>query len=280
MPASVGVTGARGVLGRRIVDALVESGAQVSAFPGDVRDIGQIESWMHDQSFDTVVHSAAVVPVRVVQSDLGTAVAVNAGGTANLAAACAASGTRLVYVSTAHVYAPASGVLDESAEVAPLSLYGLTKLQGEEWCRRLTPQSLILRVFSFFDDRQSDEFMVPSLHRRIISAPPGSQLTVHGLTSTRDLASAEWLGGVIGLAALSDATGTVNCGTGVGSTVGQVAEIIRVVTGREDVGLGPADQDQPTALVADTGRLRQVLPQLRRFDLPQSLTDYVHARSL
>ncbi len=280
MTGSVGVTGARGVLGRRIVEALAASGVRVTPFPGDVRNVAEIEPWLREHELDTVIHSAAIVPVRVVATDPGTAVAVNAGGTANLAAACAAGGSQLVYISTAHVYAPSSGVLDESARVAPVSLYGLTKLQGEEWCRRLAPESLILRVFSFFDDRQSEEFMVPSLHHRLVSAEPDAHLQVRGLTSTRDLASAEWLGRVIGSAALSGATGTVNCGTGVGSTVGQVAEILRVATGRTDVDLVPADQDPPTALVAETGRLRQILPQLREFDLTASLTEYVHARSL
>lgn len=252
----------------------------MSGFPGDVREQGQIESWMREQDFETVIHSAAVVPVEVVRSDPGTAVAVNAGGTANLAAACAASGRRLVYISTSHVYAPGSDVLDEVAPVAPVSLYGLSKLQGEEWCRRLAPDSLILRVFSFFDDRQSEKFVVPSLHRRIVSAEPGGQLAVHGLTSTRDLASAEWLGRVIVDAALADATGTINCGTGIGSTVGHVAEILRAATGREDVSVVPADHDRPSALVADTAQLHRLLPHLPRFDLATSLTEYAHARTL
>lgn len=277
MPASVGITGARGVLGRRITDALAQSGSSVAAFPGDVRDRAQIERWVRGEGFDTIIHGAAVVPVGVVQSDPGAAVIVNVAGTANLATVCADAGKHLVYISTAHVYAPHSGALHESASVSPLSLYGLTKLQGEEWCRRLAPESLILRVFSFFDERQPEDFMVPGLYRRIVSADPDSSLAVHGLTSTRDLSSAAWLGRVIASAALSGEAGTVNCGTGIGSTVRQVAEILQDVTGRDDVSLVAAADDSPTALVADTGRLRQILSELPRFDLTRSLSEYVHA---
>ena len=60
------------------------------------------------------------------------AFAVNATGPANLAAACAAGGRRLVHISTDYVFAgDATEPYAEDAPMAPAGAYGRTKAAGE-----------------------------------------------------------------------------------------------------------------------------------------------------
>ncbi len=81
---------------------------------------------------DLVLHLAAATDVDGCERDPGVAWAVNDAGTGQVAEAAAAVGAHLVYLSTDYVY---DGTLDRPYRgddpVAPLSVYGASKLAGE-----------------------------------------------------------------------------------------------------------------------------------------------------
>ena len=268
----VGITGARGVLGRRIVEQFTAQGLSPVAFHGDVRDRAVVDEFV--KGIDVVIHSAATVPVTVVASDPGSAVSVNVGGTANVAMCASRYGRPLVYISTSHVYATSEGFLQESSPVRPSSLYGLTKYQGESWCQELHPRPLILRVFSFFDPEQRPPYLVPSLKQRIQMAPRGATLVIRGSQDERDLASAIWMAKVIADLVQRGMSGIVNCGTGQGVRVIEVADRLAVMAGRVDLNITSEVPPAPhSRIVADTSLLKGWLPELAAFDLRQALKD-------
>lgn len=278
MPAEVGLTGATGTLGRRIVPALAERGLTAAAFQGDICEPGSVGRWIDDGDFSVIIHCAAVVPVTKVEADLPRAIAVNVGGTAAVAVAARDAGKRLVQVSTSHVYAPSEQPVSENAELAPSTHYGLTKLQGEMWCMRLVPDSLIVRVFSYFDTEQPSSFVVPAMSDRISVAAHGSELEVFGFDSVRDMASAQWLASRIVDLALSATAGVVNLGTGKGVAIGELARRMATLAGRSDLTFVPAVQEPSNALVADTTRLAALLPGgVPQFDLDAALREFIDA---
>lgn len=96
-----------------------------------------------------VIHAAAFTAVDraedPAQRELATRV--NAEGTRNVARACAAAGLPLVYVSTDFVFGGEKRVPYEvDDEPAPLSVYGATKLAGEQAVREIWPQHYIVRT--------------------------------------------------------------------------------------------------------------------------------------
>lgn len=269
----VGITGATGVLGTRIAAALASLGYAIDAFDGDVRHPASVDQWV--DGVDAVIHCAAVVPVQQVADHAGTAVAINVGGTANVAAAAGKRGCRLVYISTSHVYKSNDHGLSENDPIEPISLYGLTKLQGEAWVERLAPRSLILRLFSYFDERQATSFLVPGLATRIGKADTGAQIDLFGGHNRRDMASAVWLAQACTALFAADATGIVNCSTGSDRTVLEIAEAMARATKRSDVAWNVI-QDRPVdTLVSDNSKLRTLVPDLPTFDLDAALTAYV-----
>lgn len=94
-----------------------------------------------------VINCAAYTAVDRAESESQRALAANRDGPAQLAAALAASGGRLVHVSTDYVFdGRKPGAYREEDAPNPLNLYGRSKLAGEQAVRRQLKEHLILRA--------------------------------------------------------------------------------------------------------------------------------------
>jgi dTDP-4-dehydrorhamnose reductase len=129
------VTGAGGMLGTDLVAALTADGEPVAAMDRaglDVTDAAAVTDAIARCRPDVVVNCAAWTAVDDAEASEQQALAVNAGGPANLAAACAGAGARLVQISTDYVFAGDAGRPYAEDDVpAPRTAYGRTKLGGE-----------------------------------------------------------------------------------------------------------------------------------------------------
>jgi dTDP-4-dehydrorhamnose reductase len=272
----IGLTGARGVLGTRIRSALSSKGHEVVPYDGDVRDFAAIDAWAN--GLEAAVHAAAIVPIDKVVDQLFNAISVNVAGTANVARAIARnSNCHLTYISTSHVYTSSDRPLKENETLKPVSLYGLTKLQGEQWISSLLNRTLIVRVFSFFDARQPEPYLIPSLRARIFAAYPGQSIRLAGALNVRDIADAQWLAEVCARLIETNQVGTVNCGTGVGHTVIKIAQKMTGALGRTDVGWEFDASAPANMLTANIGELIDRIGPLPAFELDDALNHYVHA---
>lgn len=275
MSTRIGLTGAQGVLGQRLAHRLRQRAFHVQELTFDIRERDRLLSWVMD--VDEIVHAAAIVPVDLVLQRPGEAASVNVAGTAGLAECCARASRPLVYLSTSHVYAHAPRPLREDDEAAPCSIYGLSKLQGEEWVRHLCPEHLIIRIFSFFDPLQAPPFLVPTLARRIGEARPGETLPLVGGEAVRDMADADWVARVCSELIATESRGTLNCGTGNGRSVLEIAQTLSSVLGRADL-IWQANGGTGDMLVADVARLRKTLGGLPPADLATQLSSLAPGR--
>jgi len=103
---------------------------------------------------DVVVNAAAYTGVDAAQTDAATAQMVNATAPGAMAIAAARRGLPFLHISTDYVFSGASGTpWPETAVTAPQSVYGATKLAGEQAVTRAGGAHVILRtawVFSSF----------------------------------------------------------------------------------------------------------------------------------
>jgi dTDP-4-dehydrorhamnose reductase len=96
---------------------------------------------------DVIVNAAAYTAVDKAESEPEAAQAVNAQAPAVLAREAAALGAWLVHYGTDYVFdGSGDAPRDEDAPTAPLSVYGRTKLEGEEAIRASGCRHLILRT--------------------------------------------------------------------------------------------------------------------------------------
>ncbi len=130
------VTGAGGMLGADLIAALTSRGEPATGMDRaslDVTDAASVTDAIARGRPDVVVNCAAWTAVDDAEASEEQALAVNAGGAANLAAACAGVGARLVQISTDYVFPGDAGRPYAEDDVpAPGTAYGRTKLAGEQ----------------------------------------------------------------------------------------------------------------------------------------------------
>ena len=144
------VTGAGGQLATALVK-LAPADAHVIALPEAELDITRREAVLAkvaEAKPALVINAAAYTAVDKAESDAARAQAVNADGAGNLAAAAKAAGARFFHVSTDFVFDGSQSRPYRPDDLPnPLSVYGKTKLAGEEAVRgALGAEAFILRT--------------------------------------------------------------------------------------------------------------------------------------
>ena len=144
------VTGAGGMLGRAVVERAISLGHDVHAATRaelDVTDAAAARRVLHEVCPAAVVHCAAYTDVDGAESNWSLAEAVNARGAGHVATAAEEVGARIVHVSTDYVFDGSKRQpWVESDPVAPLGVYGETKLAGEQLVAAANPAHVIVRT--------------------------------------------------------------------------------------------------------------------------------------
>lgn len=149
MRVRVLITGATGQLGRDLREAY--AGEQVLGLGSAQLDITRAEETkktIAEWRPDLVIHAAAYTNVDGCESDPDRAFRVNALGTRNVALGCQAAGAALVYISTDYVFdgLQVGRAYTEYDATNPRSVYGRSKLAGEECVRDLLDRFYIVRT--------------------------------------------------------------------------------------------------------------------------------------
>jgi dTDP-4-dehydrorhamnose reductase len=144
------VTGAGGMLGRELITAARARGWTPVALAHEDLDIAEdsaVAPRLAALRPEAVVNAAAYTAVDRAESEPELAMRANRDGPRVLAAACHALGIPLVHVSTDYVFdGTSSRPYVPSDVVGPLSVYGLSKWEGEEAVRMTTQRHLIVRT--------------------------------------------------------------------------------------------------------------------------------------
>lgn len=139
------ITGADGMLGTDLQRAAADAGLDAVACDRsrlDIADRDATGALIRSAAPDVVVNCAAWTDVDGAESSISAALAVNGAGAGNVAAAAASCGAWTIQVSSDYVFDGAKREpYVESDPVAPLSMYGRSKLEGELAVAREAPDS-------------------------------------------------------------------------------------------------------------------------------------------
>ncbi|MEE0105723.1 MAG: dTDP-4-dehydrorhamnose reductase [Lachnospiraceae bacterium] len=155
------VTGCNGQLGRAIQKEYagdvtfiltdVAEGEGITSL--DITDIDAVMSLVLAQKPDVIINCAALTNVDGCEKMWDLAYKINAIGPRNLAIAATAVGAKLVHVSTDYVFAGTERTPRTEFDTPdPISAYGKTKLEGEQFVRQFAEKFFILRTAWLYGD--------------------------------------------------------------------------------------------------------------------------------
>ncbi len=145
------VTGSKGQLGSEIR-------ALASAYPGfrftfiDIDDLDltngeAVNRFFSENNFDFCINCSAYTAVDKAEDEAEMALAVNFTAVQNLASILATANTYLVHISTDYVFDGKNHKpYTETDPTSPQSVYGLSKLKGEEAILKSTVDAVIIRT--------------------------------------------------------------------------------------------------------------------------------------
>ncbi|HEV3229473.1 MAG TPA: SDR family oxidoreductase [Solirubrobacteraceae bacterium] len=286
------VTGGAGFIGSHIVDSLLERGHRVAVIDdlstgreenldgalaagailhrADIRDGQAVHELVTGEAPEVIFHLAAQIDVRRSVAEPAFDARTNVEGTVNLLEAARQAGVgRFVFSSTGGaIYGETDRLpTPESVEPNPEAPYGLSKYCGEGYCqlyRRLHGLSTVtLRYGNVYGPRQDplgEAGVVAIFCGRL---QEGRRPTVFGDgTQTRDYV---YVGDVVraNLAAVEhpDASGKFNIGTGRETSVLDLVDALRELSGRSDFEpeFAPARLGEIQRSCLDVGRARAEL---------------------
>lgn len=193
------VTGCNGQLGRAInkeLDRNVFEIVNTDVFEGDgitpldITNVDAVVELARRVKPSAIINCAAYTAVDKQESDVDLSYKINAIGPRNLAIAATETGAQLVHISTDYVFeGNGTRPYTEFDKTGPVSVYGKTKLAGEEMVRQFARNFFIIRTAWLYGDGKNfvktmlsltDKYDEVSVVKDQLGTP----------TSTRELAKA------------------------------------------------------------------------------------------
>ncbi len=119
----------------------------------DITNVEEVIRCAEKTKPDVIINCAAHTNVDACETQWDLAYQINAVGARNLSIAAAKTDAKLIHVSTDYVFPGTSPKpLTEFDATGPISAYGKTKLEGENFVKEFAPKHFILRTAWLYGD--------------------------------------------------------------------------------------------------------------------------------
>ena len=304
------VVGGAGYIGSVCAELLLDDGNEVAIldnlseghrraidprakfFEADLEDRARTLSILRDSAPDAVMHFAASALVGESMANPSKYFRNNVANGINLLDALLAAGVpRLIFSSTCAIFGPPERLpIDETMPTRPINPYGESKLTFEkilQWYGQIHGlQFVSLRYFNaagasekFGEDHRLETHLIPNVLKVALGEKPhveifGTDYDTPDGTCIRDYIHIVDLARAHILALKTEKSGFYNLGTGGGSSVREVIECCRKVSGRGIPSLEkPRRAGDPPRLIASSEKIKRELGWRPQFESLQAIIE-------
>ncbi len=150
------ITGANGMLAKAVKKRFEnEELILTDVAELDITKLEAVKEFVEESKPDVIINCAAYTAVDKAEEDLDLARKINADGPKNLAIAARNNNCILVHISTDYVFSgnlPLDKAYKEDDSKAPETVYGVTKLEGEEYIKENVEKYYIFRTAWLYGD--------------------------------------------------------------------------------------------------------------------------------
>jgi UDP-glucose 4-epimerase len=187
------ITGGCGFIGSAVIRHLENCGHEIFVFDdlsfgsrqfvevpddrfvvGNILDAGLLESTILKFRPEWVIHLAAVHFIPYCNEHPFESANINIAGTMNVLNGCRRIRglEKVLFASTAAVYPIFEEAIRESLPAAPSDIYGLSKMTGEELCRKFQLETgiptILCRFFNAFGPNETNPHLIPAIQRQVL----------------------------------------------------------------------------------------------------------------
>ena len=260
------ITGSTGILGKRVLETLP---FKFSKFRGNIANFKEVKHWIFKNEFDLLIHLAAKVPTKQVQSNFKKALKINHIGTKNIVEALKLKKNKpewVFFASTSHVYKLNHKKVktSEKEKLNPLSKYGFTKKKAENEIMRLKNMKIkycIGRIFSFTDTNQKKPFVIPSIINKFKKTKK-KEVVLKNLNHYRDFISTKNISKIILSLYNTRSSGTFNIGSGNNINIKDIAILLAKKYKKK---IKFQDNKIPTFLISDNRKILKKKIKIKPF---------------
>lgn len=150
------ITGGKGMLAKAVIERFAQEELIVTDVEElDITNLEKVEEFVENCSPDVIINCAAYTAVDKAEEDLVLARKINRDGPKNLAMVAKKHHSILVHVSTDYVFGgdlSLEEIYQEEDAKAPVTVYGITKLEGEEAIKENAEEYYIFRTAWLYGD--------------------------------------------------------------------------------------------------------------------------------
>lgn len=257
------------------------SAGDLTLYEGSILDRSRLEEVLTKLSPRVVCHLAALHFIPACNENPQQAIRMNTEGTENVLQACRRSAPdRVVLASSAAVYAPSTGPLNEiNSVVSPNDIYGLSKLFSEQLATLFVEQTNIptfsLRISNAVGPRETNPHVIPHIMQ---TAKQTNVIPLGNITPKRDYIHSRDVAEAFCMLSEHAAEGhqIFNVGTGIEHSVSELVEALADILGRDLKIRTQAERtrrvDRPHLLL-DPSRLQEATGWSAKIDIRQSLDE-------
>ncbi len=298
------VTGGAGFIGSHIAKELVKMGIKVVVIDnlsmgnvknpppeadfvkGDILDKELVKKVLSD--VDIIFHEAAIVSIRVSTKEFYNDAMTNLMGTLSVLEACRDSSVKkIVYASSMAIYAdsPKPVPINEDYIKSPISPYGISKLAAETYClnigKLLNIDVVALRYFNTYGPNQAFTPYVGVITIFINRLLSGKSPGIFGDgEQRRDFVHVDDVVQANIKAMETDLSGeSFNIGTGIDTSVNEVAELLRKKINPKITPVHDAPQSgELRNSIADISKAKRLLGYSPEFRLEDRLDEIIEEK--